>query len=167
MRDLVTLARRMLELRSTYRTLEREAARADAAGGALTTLETARLLMFKGAAQALAWALEVNLTLLDTPALTGLPGGPDVVTLYPVDLAARLGGEERRFYLMEVPAHDDPDDPEGFSTEAWSVTLSERQARELRAALARAFSAPLPVSSPVPLLTAVSDAESFTRMGGR
>lgn len=160
MRDIASIARRLLEVRATARRLQGatttlSSASATAAlsssssvGGSASTA-TSRALVMRAAAHALAWALEVDLNTLDTPALTGLPDAPTVVTLYPLDFEDAQG-TTRLYWLMEVPAHVDAADA-GCSTEAWSAFLSDQQARELRAALARALTTPLtPAPSSVP-----------------
>lgn len=134
MRDLVTLARRLFETRRTVKELERQAD----ATHELNTLDASRLLVFRGALQALAWALEIDLEQLSAPPLTNLPEQPSSVTLHRVELGGANGSERRLLWLTEIPAHHDPVDA-GFSTEYWSCFLNGAQARELHAALGEAL----------------------------
>lgn len=164
MRDLFSIARRLLETRAVYRELER----AGAEQGELATLDASRLLLFKGAAQALAWALDIDLNLLDSPALTNLPEPVTTVQLHRIDLSPT-----RRYWLMEVPAErDDGDEVEAAasadvrgdsSTEAWSAFLSDEQARQLRVALARALSTPvIPLHTTAPATTTATTTTTTT-----
>jgi hypothetical protein len=126
MRDLVTMARRLFETRRTVKALERTAADA----GSLNPLDAARLLVFRGALQALAWTLEIDLDQMDAPPMHNLAEQPTRVCLHRVDLD---GG--RILWLTEIPAHHDEQGDAGYSTEPWSCFLSDGQARDLHRAL--------------------------------
>jgi len=132
------MARRLLETRRTVKELERTAS----GQGALDTLSASRLMVFRGALQALAWALEIDLDQMDSPSLTNLLANehPDGVRLQRVDVQGP-DGATRILWLTEIPAHHDPLDA-GFSTEYWSCFLSDAQARELYRALGQTL--PLP-----------------------
>ena len=134
MRNLVDVARRLLQTRKTVKELERVAA----TNTTLNTLDASRLLVFRGALQALAWALEVDLEQLSAPPLTNLPEQPSCVTLHRVELGGANGSERRLLWLTEIPAHQDPVD-DGFSTEYWSCFFNDQQARQLYVALSEAL----------------------------
>ncbi len=209
MRDLVTIARRLLETRRTVKELERLASSASTASSAagaadnarvdvgssptptgsstastgsstastgsstgLSLLDASRLLVFKGALQALAWTLEIDLDQMDAPPLIGLSEQPTRVQLHRIELgkrgdlsqAGRTGqsgqasqsgqagaypsgegvGSPRLMWLVEIPAHTDPRDP-GVASEYWSCFLSDEQAYDLYLALGEAL---VPVSAP-------------------
>lgn len=138
MRDPVIIARRLLEIRATMRTLEREGAgRADA-----HTLESARFQAHRAYAQALAWALEIDLNQIDIPAsLLSLEEQPTHVQLHRLELGE--APQTLVMWLAEIPAHQDAHGPD-YSTESWSCFLHDKQARELLAALATCLSTALP-----------------------
>lgn len=154
MRDLVSMARRLLETRRTVKELERTAA----GRGELDTLSATRLMVFRGALQALAWALEIDLDQMDSPSLTNLLANehPAGVRLHRVDVTGP-DGATRILWLTEIPAYRDPVD-EGFSTEYWSCFLSDAQARELYRALGETLPLPtfpvctLPSARPHPVV---------------
>lgn len=144
MRDLVSVARRLLETRKSVRELERQAGELASQGQGLNTLLASRLLVFRGALQALAWALEIDLDQMDSPPLSNLLANehPSGVRLHRVDMGSlEPGGSSRILWLTEMPPHRDPLDA-GFSTEYWSFFLSDAQARDLYRALGETL--PLP-----------------------
>lgn len=125
MRDVIETSRELLKTR--LRVLGGEA------GSPEAERENARLL---GAMQALAWVLEVDLQLMNAPKVRHLAAPPETVQLRPVPVAGRTT------WLLEVPAEREP----YWHTEYWAAFLSDRQVRDLRAALERADRPPAPLS---------------------
>lgn len=129
MRDRVEIAKRLLSSRAVVRELERQgAARSDA-----HALDVARLQIYRAAAQALAWALDVDLNQTDIPSsLLSVEEQPTTVQLHRLELGE--APQTLVMWLAEIPAHNDALGPD-YSTESWSCFLHDEQARGLLAAL--------------------------------
>ena len=137
MRSQAEIARRLLDARATVRELERKGA-GRSSGSNAAALDSARLVVYRALAQALAWALDIDLNLTDIPSLALLAPEeqPTTVQLHRLEL-----GEAPHtliMWLAEIPAHDDAAGPD-YSTESWSCFLHDEQAQQLRDALVAAL----------------------------
>jgi len=132
MRDLVAVARRLLETRKTVKDLERLAV----TDHGLHETDKARLIVFRAALHMLAWVLEVDLDQIDQPpSLVGLPERPTQPQLHRVEVGdPQSASGARTLYLTEIPAYIDERDT-SYSMETWSCFLSDQQAYELYLAL--------------------------------